>query len=149
MCWRCAGNGSILGFPYTGSWTTWDKSNFSLNLNAGDNTVRFVSLTSSGAANLDRLDVYDCAMLGTESVNQAFKFDLYPNPITNLLTIEIAQEFVEGSIIHLYDISGKLILKNKVEDSIYTLNLKNLKAGVYLVRVTNGNNNVVKRIIKQ
>jgi len=138
-----------LGFPYTGAWTTWDKSNFSLNLNAGNNTVRFLSLTSSGAANLDRLDVFDCTMLGAESVNQAFKFELYPNPITNLLTIEIAQEFVEDSIIQLYDISGKLLLKSKVEGSIHTLNLKNLKAGVYIVRVTNGTSNVVKRIIKQ
>lgn len=120
-----------------------------MNLNAGDNTIRFVSLTSSGAANLDRLDVFDCTLLGTESANQAFKFNLYPNPVTNLLTIEIAQEFVEGSTVQLYDITGKLVLKNKIEESVFTMNLKSLNAGVYLVKVANDNHSVVKRIIKK
>lgn len=137
-----------LAFPFTGAWTTWDKSNFSLDLNQGNNIVRFESLTSSGAANLDRLDIYDCGLLNLEPVNQAFKFDLYPNPIINLLTIEIAPLFSEESIIQLYDISGKLVLEKKVTGASNTLNLKNLKAGVYLVSITNGMNKVVKRIIK-
>ncbi len=48
---------SSQSFPGTGSWTTWTTTEFSLNLSAGTNTIRFTSLTSSGAANLDRIDV--------------------------------------------------------------------------------------------
>lgn len=48
---------SSQSFSGTGSWTSWSTSQFSLNLNSGSNTIRFTSLTSSGAANLDRIDV--------------------------------------------------------------------------------------------
>ena len=48
---------SSQNFPSTGSWTTWEIVEFSLNLNAGTNTIRLTALTSGGLANLDRIDV--------------------------------------------------------------------------------------------
>lgn len=140
---------STLGFPGTGAWTTWGTADFSLNLTAGNNTVRFISLTANGAANLDCLDVYDCSLLGTDTFEQDLKINLYPNPVSHLLTIELEQEYANQTIIELYDTLGKLILKNKAETSSHTLNLRNLNAGVYIVKVSNGNKRVVKRIVKQ
>lgn len=138
-----------LGFPNTGAWTTWGTADFSLDLLQGNNIIRFVSLTTSGAANLDRLDVFDCSSLNTKSFEKELNISIYPNPVTNLLTIELEKELSKDLIIELYDVSGKLILSNKAEGSLQTLNLKNLNTGVYLVKVSNGNRNVVKRIIKQ
>jgi pectate lyase len=137
-----------LSFPNTGSFTTWNSVVFSLNLVQGNNTIRFVSLTSSGAANLDRLDVCQSAPLGVSEINtEAFR--LYPNPVTNILTIELGNEFTANSVIKLYDISGKLISTKKVKETTQTLNMQQLQAGVYLIKVSNGSKNVVKRIVKE
>ena len=76
-------------------------------------------------------------------------FRVYPNPVTSVLTIELGKEFTANSVIKLYDISGKLISTKKVKEATQTLNMQHLQAGVYLVKVSNGTKNVVKRIVKE
>lgn len=139
---------SSLSFPNTGSFLTWNSAIFSLNLVQGTNTIRFVSLTSAGAANLDRLDVCQNSSLGVAETNFE-TFHVYPNPVTSLLTIELGQEFTTESVIELYDVTGKLILKKNVEGSTQTLNMGGLHSGVYVLKISNANKNVVKRIIKE
>jgi hypothetical protein len=46
-----------LGFPATGSWTTWSTVSLTVTLNAGTNTVRATTTGSSGA-NIDSLQVF-------------------------------------------------------------------------------------------
>jgi uncharacterized protein YjdB len=41
----------------TGAYSTWALSSFSVNLVAGQNTIRLTALTSNGLANIDRLDM--------------------------------------------------------------------------------------------
>jgi unsaturated rhamnogalacturonyl hydrolase len=48
---------SNLAFAVTGSWDTWAASTIDVSLNAGDNTIRLRATTSSGMANIDRVDV--------------------------------------------------------------------------------------------
>ncbi|MFM2264745.1 MAG: hypothetical protein RLZ77_161 [Bacteroidota bacterium] len=139
---------SNLSFPNTTTFTNWDTVVFSLNLAQGNNTVRFVSLTSSGAANLDRLDVCDRSPLGLSELNSA-AFRVYPNPVTNTLTIELGNEFAANSVIKIFDSTGKLITTKKVKQTTLTVNMQHLQAGVYLVHVSNGIKNVVKRIVKE
>ncbi len=53
-------NGSNLtniSFSPTGSWTTWVVVEATLNLNAGNNTIRLTANTSSGGPNLDNFQV--------------------------------------------------------------------------------------------
>lgn len=46
-----------LDLPPTGAWATWQEQTFSLDLNAGAQTIRFVSLTSAGAPNVDQISI--------------------------------------------------------------------------------------------
>ena len=48
---------SNLSMTSTSSWDIWSTVNFTISLNAGNNTLRFTSLTSVGAPNIDRIDV--------------------------------------------------------------------------------------------
>ena len=139
---------STLSFPNTTTFTNWDTVVFSLNLAQGNNTIRFVSLTSSGAANLDRLDVCDSSPLGYSEIDAA-TFRVYPNPVTNILTIELGNEFAANSVIKIFDLTGKLISSKKAKQTTQTFNIQHLQAGVYLVNVSNGIKNVVKRIVKE
>jgi alpha-galactosidase len=49
--------GSTQSFAPTGAWSTWTTVSFTLNLNAGANTIRLTATTAGGGPNLDRLTV--------------------------------------------------------------------------------------------
>lgn len=46
-----------LVFPATGEWTNWSSLSLTLSLVAGNNTIRFTSVTSRGGPNFDKIDV--------------------------------------------------------------------------------------------
>jgi GH18 family chitinase len=48
---------SNLAFNLTGAWTTWTKQSFSVNLNAGNNTIRATATSADGGPNVDYLEV--------------------------------------------------------------------------------------------
>ena len=45
------------GFAGTGAWTTWDAVSVVLSLQAGQNTIKALAITSDGGPNMDYLDV--------------------------------------------------------------------------------------------
>ncbi|MEN3322659.1 T9SS type A sorting domain-containing protein [Mariniflexile soesokkakense] len=137
-----------LGFPNTGAWTTWLNTNFTLNLSQGNNTIRFTSLTDSGAANLDRLDICSGEALSVIQASSESNFSLYPNPTHTQVTLELKEDIAKNAFIQLYDSTGRLIINQPLKDSKQSLNLQGLSSGVYLIKVSNFNKHIVKRIIK-
>ncbi|HCU51433.1 MAG TPA: hypothetical protein DGG94_16810, partial [Micromonosporaceae bacterium] len=49
-------NGTVVDFPSTGAWTTWQTRTVTLNLVAGVNTIRATATTAGGGPNLDSLN---------------------------------------------------------------------------------------------
>ncbi|WP_281310701.1 right-handed parallel beta-helix repeat-containing protein [Flavobacterium flavigenum] len=83
-----------------------------------------------------------------EDTNSGFTFNYYPNPVKNILTIELENEITKGALIELFDLSGKLILNKNVNEQTQILDLENLPAGAYVLTLTNSGNKISKRIIK-
>ena len=50
-------SGNDVAFSGTGAWTTWQTASISVNLNAGENTVRATAVTANGGPNVDRITV--------------------------------------------------------------------------------------------
>jgi rhamnogalacturonan endolyase len=54
-------NGSVVqaafAFDATGAWNAWATRSLTVNLNAGDNTIRLAATTASGLGNIDYVDV--------------------------------------------------------------------------------------------
>ncbi|MFG6687096.1 T9SS type A sorting domain-containing protein [Mariniflexile sp. HNIBRBA6329] len=137
-----------LGFPNTGAWTTWLDANFTLNLNQGNNTIRFTSLTDSGAANLDRLDICAGEKLSVAQTIPESNFSLYPNPTSSLVIIELKEIIAENARIQLYDSTGRLIVNQLLKNSKQSIDMQGLSSGVYLIKVSNFNRHIIKRINK-
>jgi pectin methylesterase-like acyl-CoA thioesterase len=94
------------------------------------------------------LPIYSLNTIGPRgTLEKGFK--LYPNPVTNLVSIELGNENTSDTIIQLFDIEGKLITNENFQGATHILNMDNLHSGLYMVKVSNANGNVVKRIIKQ
>jgi para-nitrobenzyl esterase len=70
-----------------------------------------------------------------EEVNNLIS--VYPNPATNYTEI-LFNENNFGSEFNLYDIHGKLISTQVINNTKITLNRNNLSAGIYFIRITNG-----------
>lgn len=47
-----------IDFFATGAWTTWGTAFATINLNAGDNTIRLTAEQADGLANIDKMEVY-------------------------------------------------------------------------------------------
>ena len=67
----------------------------------------------------------------------------YPNPTKDILNFN-ANELIDT--IEVYNITGKVILKAENVDHI---NLSHLTDGMYMVKISIGNNSEVLKILKQ
>jgi len=68
---------------------------------------------------------------------------IYPNPTNNKYTIESNENIVR---IQLIDISGKQVKNNLVDGLSHELNVQNLPAGMYFIKVYTGNNVITKKV---
>ncbi|TGD58411.1 LamG-like jellyroll fold domain-containing protein [Flavobacterium humi] len=86
---------------------------------------------------------FGSTVLGLQSFDSFPDFSIYPNPTSSLVNIESNKEIKS---IEVYSLEGKLIfisIENKIDVS-------NLKSGLYLIKVTNSQNEtVIKRLIKK
>jgi hypothetical protein len=74
---------------------------------------------------------------------------VYPNPATDLLTLEVEIADNENLFFQLYDVMGKLMVSKRLIDIKTTISMTNLAPATYFLKVTN-NQKVVKtfKIIK-
>ena len=77
---------------------------------------------------------------------------IYPNPVSNLLNVNISLNKSENVKVEIFDYTGKIIYTKKViinnGTNNYKLNVKDLNNGVYLVKITSQNLNYSERFIK-
>jgi len=73
---------------------------------------------------------------------------VYPNPSSDLVNISLDKG--ELLKIELYSMTGRLLFKQYLNSSTYTLNIGDYPSGSYLVRVFNQNNDVTNtKIVKK
>ncbi len=80
--------------------------------------------------------------LGLEKINLLNETIVYPNPVTNNLNINSKEDILK---IEVYNLLGKKLIE-KVNSS--SINLSDLKPGMYLIRIYSAKNSISKRIIK-
>lgn len=94
----------------------------------------------------------DCSDLGihnqTLSVNNSdiSEIGFHPNPLKgNELYFNTDQTLN----VEIYNVLGKKVLVQLIDSNHYSLNLSNLSQGIYLVKISNQNQTVTKKLIKQ
>ena len=74
---------------------------------------------------------------------------IYPNPNNGNFTIFMADFNGNNNNIQVTDISGKLVHSESLNASQSNINLNGLNKGIYFVKISDGTNQVVKRIVVQ
>jgi hypothetical protein len=85
----------------------------------------------------------------TVAGNKDFSLNVYPNPVKEVLNIEVTGNRKGKGTVMLLDLSGKLIDQIELSSDKGQLNLKNVSSGLYLLRYRDGENTETMRIQKQ
>lgn len=87
-------------------------------------------------------------------VNNAFNLSLSPVPVSDVLTVAIDDDKLNGSVfIAIYSVNGSVVYQKTFANEQGTFNqqigLEQLTSGIYLVEVSTNSGKVVKRIAKK
>ena len=112
------------------------------NNNAGAITFKFHSDGYSGGHGW--IADISCTSINIEEANKN-KFKIYPNPAKNYINIELDASN-QKTIIHIYDITGKLVYESSFIAS-KRINTTDFNKGMYIVKVINNNSIKQKSIV--
>lgn len=74
---------------------------------------------------------------------------IYPNPNTGNFSILIKETIHPFFNLELFDVSGKLVHSEDITTSLHKVDLNHLEEGIYIVKLNNDSNQVIKQIIVQ
>ena len=75
--------------------------------------------------------------IGVDEVNNNFEFNLYPNPATDEITIQLP--FEKKSKYQIINLVGEIIQEGDMTNS-KTISVETISSGIYFIRITNENN---------
>lgn len=140
-------NESDRTFRFTG----FDVANFTVG-----STVAELVLQSNNETISEKDIIADLALINgkpvdvkfeksSEAIQSVFNVSIYPNPSNGAFSVQAT----ENAIVDVYDMNGKQITTSQVISSNGKVNidLNNVEAGVYLVRVQNETFSTTKRIV--
>ncbi len=79
-----------------------------------------------------------------------FSISVFPNPISDVLTLKVNKEDVLGFQYLIFDINGKLLYQKKLESPETSVPVNQLANGLYILKVQSGVKELkIFKIIKQ
>lgn len=143
-----------------------DNKLTNLNVKNGNNSILFldaaqnslltcIQVDDADAANAgeapysswvkDNIATYseDCSTLGIDDELLAQSISLYPNPVSNILIIDSEIPIIK---VEIYSILGKKI--KEVNANFSDINIGNLSAGLYLIKIFSEKGGAFRKIIK-
>lgn len=131
---------------------TSNTSITSLTDSAGSNNGTLTNFTLSGnISNWKSGSVVStgntCTVLENESFNVNTNFKIYPNPTKNIVNIDVLN--LDNTSVEVYDINGRQLFSQKLNNTTNTVNIENLAAGVYMFKVISNQGTATNKVIKQ
>lgn len=133
-------------------WNTGDITNsieYIANCAACEDTTFSILVTNEyGCISIDSIEIsinYSSAILTTRHLN----LEIYPNPFVDYITIS-GNQIDKSHFIEIIDMSGKKVYFKKIDkiSDNETLNLEELKKGLYIIKIYNENENFQRKILK-
>ena len=124
---------SLIGENPNGTWTLTIVDNFN---------------QDGGSLNTWGLDICVNSPLGILSLDKLNKVLLYPNPVNNVLTVDLSQTTPIKQLI-LTDVSGRIVYQlDNITNSKLQINLANFSNGLYLLKLKTTTMSKTFKVIK-
>ncbi|OWP62776.1 hypothetical protein CDA63_12770 [Hymenobacter amundsenii] len=78
---------------------------------------------------------------------KAGEINMYPNPVSDQLTITVGGAPTEGTVVTVTDLTGRVLSTQKLRAD-GKLDMSTLRTGIYLVTVGEGNTKVTRRVVR-
>lgn len=108
-----------------------------------------VNKISYGAYYLIPRDANDVVTTGINDYIKESDVVISPNPVASQLNITLKNPDFKVTNIAVYDINGKFVASERIEDGNIQLGVGSLAAGQYFVRLSDGNKSVTTKFIKR
>jgi len=121
---------------------------------AGYYNVKLKSTNGGGSDSLTKtnyIHAKNCTA-GIASITDNNALRLYPNPTNGAITLSFANAMSGNVKVNVTDITGRLVntqVLNPTTGKTISMNISGIAAGVYILKVNDGNNVYVKQFIKQ
>ncbi len=145
----------------SGSTLQWD---FTVPLNAITGTVKLRTrmvyngaggdgpINPCGTSSFGEVEDYNISIVATQAsldANPLVAAYIYPNPTQDQVKIDLSAVVKDNISIDVLDLTGKIIYTySDVISDVVELNLANLRAGSYQIRIANGTSLAIKKIVK-
>lgn len=151
-------NGHMGGDSYNYTTAALMASAFQVGSNEVIVVVRNLGKPSDKGGFSFRMDLTGCgvvppttksAIAGSDE-SEALAFTLFPNPTSGDFTVSLPNYNVEAPAeLALYDLNGKLISLNVAESEVVNMNISDLAAGVYYLKVNSNGEVRTQKLIKR
>jgi hypothetical protein len=93
-------------------------------------------------------EITDTTTVSITESKQLLQLNLYPNPATTWLSVEIPPTIsFQQTLLQIIDINGKTVLTQKPVSTTTHLNIRHLPAGIYVLKMINDEALVAKRFL--
>ncbi len=83
-----------------------------------------------------------------DNINEK-QFTLYPNPASTFVTLSVVEGLTKNSDLQIHNAQGQLVTLSVVEGLQTTLDISSLSQGIYFLTLSNGEQTVSRKFIKQ
>ncbi|WP_296320177.1 T9SS type A sorting domain-containing protein [Winogradskyella sp.] len=112
-------------------------SNGSISYSVGQ--VSYIEISGSGTINEGLQQPFELITLSSGSPNAIIlKANIFPNPTSNFIQLELKNHNAEGLLYRLIDQNGRVLLSNDITTTMTTINLDSYIAATYYVSVMQG-----------
>ena len=136
--------GSISGTLTTGT-VAWNPEYL------GTARIRVKSLNSCGESlwSDEKLTIVENSMTGIDQNRAKFSVIIYPNPAVNILNIEYQNIAIKDiPVFEFFEIHGKLVRRVSPEPPGMEIEISTLPKGLYILKITIGNNYEMVKFVK-
>ena len=109
---------------------------------------------SSGTYTLQITDTNGCVatsspvlIAGINNVLPENSITIFPNPTSTAWQLTISAELI-GSTAQVFDATGRLVFQSPIRNPQSAINIPNAASGVYELRITSNNYNMVRKLVK-
>ena len=129
------------GASWTKSTTGFPQSDYSVGAIAKSGSNIFAS-TGDGVWMLSL-----SASSGINDIDQKNRLNIYPNPATELLAVELSE--YKNTTAEIFNMEGQLLQSTSLQTSITTMNINRLVSGLYLLKIKGAGGITVRKFAKE
>jgi hypothetical protein len=122
--------------------SNWRRDTIDVSSFIGSDDIRFRWTNINGYGNnmyIDDINIYTYRITGLakNSLVNNGKFEIYPNPATNVLMI--ANKTFVKSDITIHNILGEVVIQKTLTNELSEIDINNLKSGSYIITIHSDN----------